>query len=633
MTQDTRKDRRVKIHILSVRYKSATVDEFIEHHAHDVSRGGIYIKTADPFPPGTLLKFEIRLASDQAVIAGVGRVVWKRDAGASSSVRPAGMGVKFIKIDEPSKAVIDRLVNVRTDAGISFESSDGTEMGDPPSDRPAAARTTPPPKRASGSPPPEARGSGARAISSSPGALAEKGAEKGADPPGQSLARPPLTRKATMIGLGSSSTPPAAGVRPGSSSPPRPTTGSAPPGPPRPAAKMAMFPKADPDWEDPPKDEQTVMRQAAELLEDALREAGGSMEEVGTNPLFSGASGAFGTAPRPSSSMKAKPTPVPAVGADTAVDAPRSTEAVASTHKTEPKKTEPKKTEPKKTEPKKTEPKKTEPKKTEPKKTEPQKSEDKASVSQKARPDAAPAQTGTSGKGGSAAVPAPSAGASSAKNGLARRVGVGVLAAAAVVVAIFMFREQLFGQGAASESLPSAAGTTTASAEGPTTPPPVTAPTQTAVTPPVPSGEPPTASSAAIPAASTGSAMAARGDGSAVPIANAPTPAPRAAPRPAPPRPSPPPAIETATTSDKTTTDKTTTEKTATDKTTTEKTATDKTATDKATTDQTPADKTTADKSGQPAESAPATAPSSSAKLATPAAKPKPTKPADDNPY
>ena len=52
MTQDTRKDRRVKIVSLNVRYKSATVDEFIENHAHDVSRGGIYIKTAQPVPPG-----------------------------------------------------------------------------------------------------------------------------------------------------------------------------------------------------------------------------------------------------------------------------------------------------------------------------------------------------------------------------------------------------------------------------------------------------------------------------------------------------------------------------------------------------------------------------------------------------
>jgi uncharacterized protein (TIGR02266 family) len=111
MTQDTRKDRRVKIVSLNVRYKSATVDEFIENHAYDVSRGGIYIKTANPFPAGTLLKFEIRLASDQAVIAGVGRVVWKRDSTQSTGERPGGMGVKFIKIDAPSTAVIDKLVN------------------------------------------------------------------------------------------------------------------------------------------------------------------------------------------------------------------------------------------------------------------------------------------------------------------------------------------------------------------------------------------------------------------------------------------------------------------------------------------------------------------------------------------
>src|SRR5580693_7248801 len=133
MTQDTRKDRRVKIVSLNVRYKSATVDEFIENHAYDVSRGGIFIKTANPFPPGTLLKFEIRLSSDQAVIAGVGRIVWKRDASASNGDRPAGMGVKFIKIDDPSKVVIDRLVNTRADAGKAYESPEqATRSSHPP---------------------------------------------------------------------------------------------------------------------------------------------------------------------------------------------------------------------------------------------------------------------------------------------------------------------------------------------------------------------------------------------------------------------------------------------------------------------------------------------------------------------
>ncbi|HEY8090419.1 MAG TPA: TIGR02266 family protein [Polyangiaceae bacterium] len=257
MNQDTRKDRRVKIVSLNVRYKSATVDEFIENHAHDVSRGGIYIKTANPFPPGTLLKFEIRLASDQAVIAGVGRVVWKRDAGTSNGERPAGMGVKFIKIDEPSKTVIDKLVNTKADAGKAYESENEapTQVVETPAVRPVVpavtAKLTPP---------------GAPAV-------------------------PPVARKATMMGLGipslTSDPPPAQAAAPAPSPAPRP-------------AGAGMFPSAQGIDDAAPKQEQTVMKQAAELLEEALREAGGSMEEVGTNPLFSGATPAPGAAKSPS---------------------------------------------------------------------------------------------------------------------------------------------------------------------------------------------------------------------------------------------------------------------------------------------------------------------------------------------
>src|SRR5690606_21259181 len=52
---DKRNHPRAKVLSMTVRYKSATVDEFVEHHSDNVSRGGIFIKTAQPFPPGTLL--------------------------------------------------------------------------------------------------------------------------------------------------------------------------------------------------------------------------------------------------------------------------------------------------------------------------------------------------------------------------------------------------------------------------------------------------------------------------------------------------------------------------------------------------------------------------------------------------
>jgi uncharacterized protein (TIGR02266 family) len=246
MTQDTRKDRRVKIVSLNVRYKSATVDEFIENHALDVSRGGIYVKTGSPFPPGTLLKFEIRLASDQAVITGVGRVVWKRDGNQGTGDRPAGMGVKFIKIDDPSRALIDKLLNARADAGQAFESE---------------PEALPPP-------------AGRKPIQTPTGVHA---ATRVGSPTGPSVG------KGTIVGLGIPG-PAASTAPPAQTSVPR-----SPSAPPRPNPSAGMFPaKSRFTSSIPPKAEQTVMKQAAELLEEALREAGGSMADVGTNPLFAG---------------------------------------------------------------------------------------------------------------------------------------------------------------------------------------------------------------------------------------------------------------------------------------------------------------------------------------------------------
>src|SRR5262245_58837172 len=143
MTQDTRKDPRAKVLTMTVRYKSATLDEFIEHHSHDVSRGGMFIKTPSPFPPGTLLKFEVKIADEQKVIQGVGRVVWKRESDTAERERPNGMGVKFIKIDDASRKIIDQLVSTRADAGSAYEAGggDGGSAKTAPAATPAAAMT------------------------------------------------------------------------------------------------------------------------------------------------------------------------------------------------------------------------------------------------------------------------------------------------------------------------------------------------------------------------------------------------------------------------------------------------------------------------------------------------------------
>jgi uncharacterized protein (TIGR02266 family) len=119
---------------LSVRYKSATVEEFIEKHAADVSGHGIFVKTDREFALGTLLQLDVRIADKQTLIAGVGRVVWRREATAGTLEKPVGVGVQFLRIDKSSRAMIDRLVAAKPDAGKRYQAE--TEMAGPPPEAP-----------------------------------------------------------------------------------------------------------------------------------------------------------------------------------------------------------------------------------------------------------------------------------------------------------------------------------------------------------------------------------------------------------------------------------------------------------------------------------------------------------------
>src|SRR6185312_6167287 len=107
------------------------------------SRGGIFIKTPSPFPPGTLLKFEIRIQDEQSVLAGVGRVVWKREANEANENSPAGMGVKFIKIDDKSKGIIQKLVEAQAGGVSAYEAGkNGEGISGADAERAADAKPT-----------------------------------------------------------------------------------------------------------------------------------------------------------------------------------------------------------------------------------------------------------------------------------------------------------------------------------------------------------------------------------------------------------------------------------------------------------------------------------------------------------
>jgi uncharacterized protein (TIGR02266 family) len=124
---DARKDKRTLLS-LKIRYKSATLEDFIERYSSDISRGGVFIKAKKPLAVGTLLKFEFILQDQSTLIHGVGRVVWRRDEAEADPENPSGMGIKFIKMDPESRSVVQRIAEDRGHPGVFEQGKDGVRL-------------------------------------------------------------------------------------------------------------------------------------------------------------------------------------------------------------------------------------------------------------------------------------------------------------------------------------------------------------------------------------------------------------------------------------------------------------------------------------------------------------------------
>ena len=124
---DARKDKRTLLS-LKIRYKSATLEDFIERYSSDISRGGVFIKAKKPLAVGTLLKFEFILQDQSTLIHGVGRVVWRRDEADADPANPTGMGIKFIKMDPESRSVVQRIAEDRGHPGVFEQGKDGVRV-------------------------------------------------------------------------------------------------------------------------------------------------------------------------------------------------------------------------------------------------------------------------------------------------------------------------------------------------------------------------------------------------------------------------------------------------------------------------------------------------------------------------
>jgi uncharacterized protein (TIGR02266 family) len=95
---------------IRIRLRHASFDAFIEKFAPNLTRGGVFIASRTPLPIGSTFAFEIQLAGGEVVMAGDGKVTWVKAFDPAAPQKAHGMGVQFLRLDNPSRELLNKIL-------------------------------------------------------------------------------------------------------------------------------------------------------------------------------------------------------------------------------------------------------------------------------------------------------------------------------------------------------------------------------------------------------------------------------------------------------------------------------------------------------------------------------------------
>ena len=105
------KDKRTEDRV-QINHEFRDFGEFLREYAMNISEGGVFIRTADVLPVGTLVKLNFSvIVEDFETIEGEGQVV--RAVEAEDSDTP-GIGVVFTSLTDASRQVLARLFTAQS---------------------------------------------------------------------------------------------------------------------------------------------------------------------------------------------------------------------------------------------------------------------------------------------------------------------------------------------------------------------------------------------------------------------------------------------------------------------------------------------------------------------------------------
>src|SRR5262249_8957452 len=104
---------------LKIKFKSVSIEDFIERYSVDVSRSGIFIRSRAKreLDVGTPLKFEFMLQDGATIMSGDGTVAWIRQEEAARPGATPGIGVSFDRVGNESGRVLDRILQEKQRRG------------------------------------------------------------------------------------------------------------------------------------------------------------------------------------------------------------------------------------------------------------------------------------------------------------------------------------------------------------------------------------------------------------------------------------------------------------------------------------------------------------------------------------
>lgn len=95
---------------IELRVEYRRLNSFFADYTKNISKGGTFIRTAKPLPPGTEFVFVLIVPKLGEPLRLNGEVMWTVDPSRSTDENPPGMGIRFKYVDDAERRVTEEIV-------------------------------------------------------------------------------------------------------------------------------------------------------------------------------------------------------------------------------------------------------------------------------------------------------------------------------------------------------------------------------------------------------------------------------------------------------------------------------------------------------------------------------------------